>query len=167
MSAAGDERRYSRDGAWVWDGGDWVRVAPRHRPAAHPLAGIDRRGRIALGVVAALMAAAIAAGFAVAVMDSATVASPQAADAAPPALRAATAADLRQAVAAQERIRTDSGRYADTTAALVDAGLQTTLGVTVRVLRADTTAYCMSATSGGITLYASQATPAPAPAPCR
>lgn len=181
MAAPDDGRRYSRDGQWVWDGGDWVPVRatptrpaphrdPHHHPrhaTARPLAGIGRRGRIALAIVVAAMACLIAAAFAVAVLDAATTASPDTSPSAPPALRAATAADLRAAVTAQDEVHASQGRYAEDAAALVAAGLRTTVGVTVRVLSADATSYCMSASGAGVTLYASAADPEPSAQPCR
>lgn len=163
MSAPEQVRRYSRDGQWVWERGDWVRVgapAPAVRPPS-PFDRAERRLRVAAVAATLVMIAFVGFALAVAVTDSSHV------DRGTATTRQAVDAALRRAAVVQDAVHRQTGRYAGDLATLASAGLHPDDGITLGVLFAGDRRYCLRATSGVVTRYVSSERRTPSATTCR
>ncbi len=76
-------------------------------------------------------------------------------------------AGLKDAAVAEEAYFSDNATYTTDLSKLLDEGMVPRAGVTVRVVSASRSAYCLAASGGAITLYYSTATGQISETPCR
>lgn len=74
---------------------------------------------------------------------------------------------LRMAAISEESYFVDTNAYTTDLRKLVEAGLEVPPGVTVKVVSATSSAYCLTATGGGLALYLDSDAGKPTETPCR